>query len=121
MCEQTLLKPAIGIATAWVFQALPPDDYSDGGASRRLVEAWQAGRLHARKTCITARSVGRWNTFQRLRGRRLIRLSGSGPTLYASFASLASAKRALEQLQSSGYEVYLTRAVSSEGESATFR
>ncbi len=119
-----LLKPAIGIATARVFQALPPGDYSDGGASRRLIEALQAGRLPRPEDLHNSLERGvleRYPEVARAKadllqaGASLARLSGSGPTLYAPFSSLSSAMVALEQLQSSGYEVYLTRAISSEG------
>lgn len=119
-----LLKPAIGIATARIFQALPPDDYSDGGASRRLIEALQAGRLPRPEDLHNSLERGvleRYPEVARAKadllqaGASFARLSGSGPTLYAPFSSLSSATRALEQLQSSGYEVYLTRAVFPEG------
>ena len=118
-----LLKPAISIATARVFQALPPGDYSDGGASRRVVEALQAGRLPQPEDLHNSLERGvleRYPEVARAKadllqaGATLARLSGSGPTLYAPFSSLSGATRALEQLQASGYEVYLARAVSPE-------
>ena len=120
-----LLKPAISIATARVFQALPPGAYSDGGASRRVVQALQAGRLPQPEDLHNGleRSVlERYPEVARARadllqaGASLARLSGSGPTLYAPFSSLSGATRALEQLQASGYEVYLAHAVSREWE-----
>ena len=119
-----LLKPAIGIATARVFQALMPRDYSDGGASRRLVEALQAGRLPQPEDLHNSLEHGVLEHYPEVArakddllqaGASLARLSGSGPALYAPFSSLASATRALEQLQASGYEVYLARARSPEG------
>src|SRR5579859_2423129 len=119
-----LLKPAISIATARVFQALPPADYSDGGASRRLVEALQAGRGPQPEDLQNSLERGVLEHYPEVArakadllqaGASLARLSGSGPTLYAPFPSLSSATRALEQLQASGYEVYLARPVSPEG------
>ena len=119
-----LLKPAISIATARVFHTLPPADYSDGGASRRLVEALQAGGLPRAEDFHNSLERGvleRYPEVARAKagllqaGASLARLSGSGPTLYAPFSSLSGATRALEQLQASGYEVYLARAVSPEG------
>src|SRR5579859_126380 len=119
-----LLKPAIGIATARVFQALPPRDYSDGGASRRLAAALQAGRLPRPEDLHNSLERGVLEHYPEVArakadllraGASLARVSGSGPTLYAPFSSLSSATRALEQLQASGYEVYLARAVSPEG------
>ena len=119
-----LLKPAIGIATARVFQTLTPRDYSDGGASRRLIEALQAGNLPQPEDLHNSLERGVLEHYPEVArakadllraGASFAQLSGSGPTLYAPFSSLASATRALEQLQASGYEVYLARAVSPEG------
>src|SRR5258707_785988 len=45
-----------------------------------------------------------------------VRLSGTGPTLFAPFSELSYARRVQEQLQTQGYEVYLSRAIhSNEG------
>jgi 4-diphosphocytidyl-2-C-methyl-D-erythritol kinase len=120
-----LLKPAISIATARVFQALPASDYSDGRASRELVAALQEGRLPRPEDLHNSLERGvleRYPEVARAKadllqaGATFARLSGSGPTLYAPFLSLSSAKRALEQLQASGYEVYLAHAVYPEWE-----
>ena len=44
-------------------------------------------------------------------GAPLVRLSGSGPALYASFPDLSRAMQMQERMQAQGYEVYLTHAV----------
>ena len=44
-------------------------------------------------------------------GADLVRLSGSGPTLYAPFPDLSRAHQARERLQALGYELYLVRAI----------
>jgi len=44
-------------------------------------------------------------------GALFVRLSGTGPTLFAPFPDLAFAQRVQEQLQTQGYEVYLSRAI----------
>jgi 4-diphosphocytidyl-2-C-methyl-D-erythritol kinase len=119
-----LLKPAIGIATARVFQALPASDYSDGSASRELVEALQEGRLPQPEDFHNSLERGvleRYPEVARAKadllqaGASLARLSGSGPTLYAPFPNLSSATLAQEQLQASGYEVYLAHAIDPDG------
>src|SRR5436305_15066513 len=46
-------------------------------------------------------------------GAAFVRLSGSGPTLFAPFAELTCAFQAQQQLQAQGYEVYLSRAINS--------
>ncbi len=115
-----LVKPAISISTAAVFRNLPARDYTGGTFSRRVCAALEARKnlqpedLHnglergvleqypevvqARKDLLQA-------------GAPLVRLSGSGPTLFAPFADFADATQAQRQLQSQGYEVYLSRVI----------
>jgi 4-diphosphocytidyl-2-C-methyl-D-erythritol kinase len=117
-----LLKPAISIATADVFRSLPASDYTDGGHSRAVCAAFNAGRMpraedlhnslepsvlerypevaHAREDLLRA-------------GASLVRLSGSGPTLFAPFTELVDATRVQQIMQAQGYEVYLSRATHS--------
>lgn len=116
-----LLKPAISVSTASVFQALTPVAYTDGSASRVVTAALQTGQTppaaslhnslertvlerypevaHARNDLLNAAAT-------------VVRLSGSGPTLFAPFAELALALQAQQQLQAKGYEVYISRPVS---------
>ncbi len=119
-----LLKPAIGIATRPVFGKLPASDYSDGNASRRLVEALQEGRLPQPEDFHNSLERGVLEQYPEVArasadllqaGASLVRLSGSGPTLYAPFPDLSHAVRAREQLQASGYELYLAHAIYPEG------
>lgn len=116
-----LLKPAISIATASVFRGLAASDYTDGSHSRALVQALQEGRLPQpgdfhnsleRGVLEHYPEVARAKADLLQAGASLVRLSGSGPTLYAPFPDLSSAWRALEQLEAPGYELYLARAVS---------
>src|SRR5438874_1377391 len=115
-----LLKPAISVSTTAVFRNLPASDYTDDMHSRTVSSALNAGscphadNLHnglersvlerypqvalARKDLLKA-------------GAPLVRLSGSGPTLFAPFAELTSAFRVQQQLQAQGYEVFLSRAI----------
>jgi len=46
-------------------------------------------------------------------GASLVRLSGSGPTLFAPFSELARASQTRQRLHEQGYQVYLTRAIHS--------
>lgn len=115
-----LLKPAPGISTATVFRSLPASDYTDGSCSRALLAALRAQQpidpacLHnslERGVLETYPFVAQAREDMLEAGAPLVRLSGSGPTLYAPFAELDHARRAQEQLQRLGYEIYLTRAI----------
>ena len=115
-----LLKPAISISTAAVFRNLPAADYTDGTYSQATCQALQAGNmlrpedLHnglERGVLEQYPEVARARKDLLLAGAPFVRLSGSGPTLFAPFAELLEATRVQQQLQAQGYEVYLSRAI----------
>ena len=119
-----LLKPAISISTAAVFRNLPASDYSDDTHSRAVSRALNAGQtpqLEDLHNSFERSVLGRYPEVARAKGDLLqagapfVRLSGTGPTLFAPFSELAKAQRVQEQLQSQGYEVYLSRAIHPNG------
>jgi 4-diphosphocytidyl-2-C-methyl-D-erythritol kinase len=122
-----LLKPAIAISTAVVFRQLPTSDYTRGEHSRAVLDALQAGRAPLREDLHNGleRSVLQRHPEVRQAAQALlaagaphVRLSGSGPSLFAFFAELAQALHSQQELQARGYEVYLSRACSPCGEQA---
>ena len=115
-----LVKPAIAVSTAAVFGSLPTSDYGDSTHSRAVCEALEEGRelnandLHndlARGVLERYPAVARARKDLLSAGAELVRLSGSGPTLFAPFATLTEAARVQQNLQAGGYEAYLTRAI----------
>jgi len=115
-----LIKPAIAISTAAVFGNLPTSDYSDGARSRAVCAALEEGRdprpedLHndlERGVLERYPEVARARDDLYSTGAQLVRLSGSGPTLFAPFASLTEATRVQWEMQLRGYEAYLSRAI----------
>jgi len=115
-----LLKPAISIATAAVFRSLPASDYTDGRHSRAVCSALHAGKmpqvedLHnglERSVLEGYPEVAQARDDLLQAGASLVRLSGSGPTLFAPFAEQADAMLVQQQLQGKGYEVFLSRAI----------
>jgi 4-diphosphocytidyl-2-C-methyl-D-erythritol kinase len=115
-----LLKPAISVSTGAVFRDLPASDYTDGSCSRSVCEALNANRSPEPEQLFNAleRSVlVRYPQVAQARaallnaGAQLVRLSGSGPTLYAPFADLACATQVQQQMQAQGYEAYLSRVI----------
>jgi 4-diphosphocytidyl-2-C-methyl-D-erythritol kinase len=115
-----LLKSAISVSTAAVFRNLPASEYTDGRHSRAVSAALDAGRtpeLEDLHNCFE-RSVletypevalSRENLLQA--GASFVRLTGTGPTLFAPFPDLTSAQKVQKRLQTQGYEVYLSRAI----------
>ena len=114
-----LLKPAISISTAAVFRCLPASDYTDGTHSQAVCSAFNAGTMpraedlhNSLERCVLEQypEVAQAREDLLRAGASLVRLSGSGPTLFAPFPELARATQVQQHLQAQGYEVYLSRA-----------
>jgi 4-diphosphocytidyl-2-C-methyl-D-erythritol kinase len=115
-----LLKPAISVSTASVFRALTSDAYTDGSASRSVTAALQAGRMPPADSLHNSLELPVLQRYPEVAdarhdlleaGASIVRLSGSGPTLFAPFSELAPALQTKQQLQAKGYEVYVSRTV----------
>ncbi len=115
-----LLKPAIRVSTATVFRSLPASDYTSGMHSRAVCVALQAGqtpKLEHLHNCFERSVLERYQEVALAReaflqaGAAFVRLSGTGPTLFAPFPDLNKAQQVQKQLQAQGYEVYLSRAI----------
>jgi 4-diphosphocytidyl-2-C-methyl-D-erythritol kinase len=115
-----LLKPAISVSTAAVFRNLPASDYTDGIRSRAVCKVLTAGQppeledLHnclERSVLETYPEVAHSRADLLQAGAPFVRLSGTGPTLFAPFPDLSLAQKVQELLQTQGYEVYLSRAI----------
>ncbi len=124
-----LVKPAIAVSTATVFRNLAANDYSNGSWSQAAQAALQT------KSVLTPASL--YNSLERSvieqyaevaqarkavldAGAEYVRLSGSGPTLFTTFSTLAAAVQVQVQLQTQGYKVYLTRAINPGGDEIHF-
>lgn len=114
-----LLKPAISVSTATVFSTLPATAYTDGAHSRAVVKALQEGSIPSAHDLHNGLEhsvlehypqVAQARTDIMQAGAPLVRLSGSGPTLFAPFSDLMRATRVQHQLLAQGYEVFLTCA-----------
>jgi 4-diphosphocytidyl-2-C-methyl-D-erythritol kinase len=115
-----LVKPAINISTATVFRELPSSDYTAGTHSRAVVTALQEQHdlalndLHnglERGVLAHYPEVAQARADILQAGAPFVRLSGSGPTLFAPFSDLNRATRVQQTLHAQGYEVYLSRAI----------
>jgi 4-diphosphocytidyl-2-C-methyl-D-erythritol kinase len=115
-----LVKPAISVSTAAVFRNLSASDYTDGSHSRAVSTALQAGQkpvLEDLHNCFERSVLESYPEVARARadllhtGASCVRLSGTGPTLFAPVSDLACAQKMQEQLQAQGYKVYLSRAI----------
>src|SRR5579885_2195853 len=115
-----LVKPSISVSTAAVFRSLAVHDYSDGARSRAACRALQAmdeldpNDLHnslERGVLEEYPAVARARSDLLAAGAPLVRLSGSGPTLFAPCSELMQAVQIHRAMQGRGYLVYLSRAI----------
>ncbi|HYX50737.1 MAG TPA: 4-(cytidine 5'-diphospho)-2-C-methyl-D-erythritol kinase, partial [Ktedonobacteraceae bacterium] len=97
-----LLKPAISVSTGAVFRNLPVSDYTDGTHSRAVSTALNAGKapeLEDLYNCFERSVMESYPevTLSReallMAGASIVRLSGTGPTLFAPFSDLIEAQR----------------------------
>jgi 4-diphosphocytidyl-2-C-methyl-D-erythritol kinase len=115
-----LVKPSIGVSTAVAFRALTPADYGDRAKTEALAQAIQRGSSIPFQSLINSleRSVfaahpelGEAADALHAAGAPVVRMSGSGPTLYAPFRGLAAASLVYNHLQGSPYQTWLCHTV----------
>ncbi len=116
-----LLKPEIAVSTPAAFRALTPVDYTDGQATARLVAAIREsgmppldGLVNAleERVCEHYPQVAACRAALKAAGARYVRMSGSGPTLFALFPTLEEAAPVYQTLLQQGRQVWLARTVS---------
>ena len=124
-----LVKPAIAVSTARVFRNLTANDYSTGAESRAVQAALQSkGTLRPTDlhNSLERGVIEQYPEVAQARkavldaGADYVRLSGSGPTLFTAFSTLAVAVQVQQRLQAQGYEVYLTRPIHPGGNEIQF-
>ncbi len=116
-----LLKPPVAVSTPAAFRALTPDDYTSGQATARLVKALLGGErlsldelgnaLEAR-ICQDYPAVAESRAAFAEAGAARVQMSGSGPTLFALFASLEEAQPVYQTLLQQERHVWLARTIS---------
>lgn len=118
-----LAKPPIGVPTAQVFRGLRSESYTGGEDSEAVVSAIRERRTLPFERLTNALEPGVLQMFPPVAvardlllnaGAPLVRMSGSGPTLFAPFRSLADAAAVAEQARANtlGVTIWLTHTVS---------
>ncbi|HEY7124816.1 MAG TPA: 4-(cytidine 5'-diphospho)-2-C-methyl-D-erythritol kinase [Ktedonobacterales bacterium] len=121
-----LLKPPVAVSTPAAFRALAPADYTTGEATSRLVAAIQSAEQASlvdlqradvlvnaleERICHLYPEVAAGRAALKAAGAPVARMSGSGPTLFATFASLEQAVSIYRQLAEDGYQAWLTHTI----------
>jgi 4-diphosphocytidyl-2-C-methyl-D-erythritol kinase len=120
-CWLVLLKPTVSVPTAAAFGALAPGDFSAGAATERLARDVLQGKPVAFDALANGFEMSVARDFPTVAagraallaaGAEVVRLSGSGPTLFAPFERLGPAADVWRALRAAGHAVWLTRTVS---------
>jgi 4-diphosphocytidyl-2-C-methyl-D-erythritol kinase len=112
-------KPPVSIPTPAVFRTLTPADFTDGTATDSLIAHIQAGTLPPLTNAALPNALepGVLRDYPAVAATRdqllaagapCVRMSGSGPTLYAPFIDLAAAATVYHAAQAAGMQVWLT-------------
>jgi 4-diphosphocytidyl-2-C-methyl-D-erythritol kinase len=116
-----LARPPIAVSTAAVYRALSPQDYATSDDTDTIVQAIQQGEplpLDRLSNSLEAPVMRDYPEIAATRdallaaGAPLVRMSGSGPTLYVPFGALDDASRVYAEAQSRGLESWLCHCVS---------
>lgn len=115
-----LVKPTVDVPTPGVFRRLTPREYSNGDDTAAVVQAIRRREPLPERHLTNALEAGVLRDYPQVEearnalvaaGAPVVRMSGSGSTLYAPFRSLNAAAAALRELRIDDGRVWLTRTV----------
>lgn len=123
-CEPLWLivtRPHVSISTAAVFRLLTPADYGDSQDTGVVVEAVRRGAplpLERLSNSLEPVVMRAWPKVAAARdhllraGAPTVRMSGSGPTLFAPFRTLSDASEVYERSRSADIDTWLCHTIS---------
>jgi 4-diphosphocytidyl-2-C-methyl-D-erythritol kinase len=116
-----LARPPVSVSTAAVYRTLSPSEYASADDSHAIAQAIQQGAplpFDHLSNALEAPVLRDYPAIAATRdallasGAPLVRMSGSGPTLYAPFGALEDASRVYTESGSRGLERWLCHFVS---------
>jgi 4-diphosphocytidyl-2-C-methyl-D-erythritol kinase len=125
-----LARPPVAVSTAAVYRALTPEECTTDDDTNAVVQAIQQGQplpLNRLSNSLESPVMDDHPQIAATRdallacGAPLVRMSGSGPTLYVPFGALEEASRVYTQTQSRGLECWLCHFVSRFAYESAFR
>lgn len=116
-----LVKPRIGVSTAWVYKNFDLERVKERPDTRLLISAVEAGDLRTlagnMKNVLESVTRQKYPVIEKIKNE-LIKLgalgsmmSGSGPTVFGIFEDVEKAQYAFNKLKNSKYECILTQTV----------
>jgi 4-diphosphocytidyl-2-C-methyl-D-erythritol kinase len=118
-----LAKPPVSISTAAVFRRLTPDDYGTAEDTDAIERAIRAGAPLPFERLTNSLEPVVLAAYPEVRATRdallamgapLVRISGSGPTLFAPFRERSEATAIVERAGALGIEAWLCRTIGRE-------
>ena len=115
-----LAKPPVNISTASIFRALTPADYATGADTAAVIAAITEQRRLPFEHLTNSLEPGVLRAYPEVAATReallaagapLVRMSGSGPSLYAPFRQLAEASAVLRGAQQRGVQAWLCHSI----------
>lgn len=115
-----LVTPAQAVSTAAVFRALTTAHYGDEAATESLVATMRAGRplpFESLENTLESAVFSAYPEVARVRermltlGAPLVRMSGSGPSLFAPYRTLTEAAELVRRVSASGERAWLCHTV----------
>ncbi len=115
-----LAKPPVSVSTASVFRALTPVDYAPRDLSDRLTDAIRAGEALPFELLTNSLEEHVFAAYPEVAmtrdallvcGAPIVRMSGSGPSLYAPFRELNEASGVYRRALEHGLDVWLCHTV----------
>jgi 4-diphosphocytidyl-2-C-methyl-D-erythritol kinase len=125
-----LARPPVAVSTAAVYRALSPAEYTTAEDSRAIIQAIKWGKplpLEHLSNSLEAPVLRDYPEIATTRdtllasGAPLVRMSGSGPILYAPFSALNGASRVYAEAQSRRLDCWLCHFVSRSTCEGAFR
>lgn len=113
-----LIKPKVGVSTAWVYKTLDLDKVSKRPNTEKLISALEQKDIKyiAKNMCnvLEGVTIAKYPMIEKIKKNLLHKgaigsmMSGSGPTVFGIFENEEKAKKAFKLLGTSRYDIFLT-------------
>ena len=120
--DLVLVKPKIGVPTAWVYKNLEIDKIMERPDTERLIENIGEGRIDmlakGMKNVLETVTIKKYGVIDEIKAKLLelgalgSMMSGSGPTVFGIFSDRISAQNACDRIKSDKWECFLTKTIS---------
>lgn len=114
-------RPPVSVSTAAVFAQVSTSEYADAEDTERVAQAIARGEPLPKEHLVNSLEAPVMRAYPQVAltrdklaasGAPFVRMSGSGPSLFAPFARLAEAEQTLQRARAEGVECWLCHTIS---------